>query len=152
MVVSASFIPPRKWIQEEKARIQSADAHDKDMFEHMRVKAADTWTELQAEHTQRLQRREAEQDKKMAEDADIVSTLKDGSPVFDRSLFDRTVERCGRGRDSVYARDKMQRFWQTLDRSFPPSTVKETSIPAMSASSDEKDAKRRLLAALEGQL
>ena len=124
-------------------RAKEIDEMENKMFIEMREKAKEVWKELEQDYKATLDRLHQEQSVRLAQESQLQESLKASGAVFNRELFEKVVEKCGKGRNSAYAKEKMARFWEVLERSHP---VK--SSPTKDGSPDlDKD---KLLASLLG--
>lgn len=98
------------------------DEKEVEMFKALRVRATETWRELEEEYKKTLKDLETEQTARLVQESQLQESLKAGGSVFDRELFEKLVEKCGKGRNTPFGREKMTRFWEVLDRSFPKGT------------------------------
>lgn len=102
--------------EEEAHRIAQVDAEERARIDELRAAAKATWSTLETEHDRRLEAIHTEQARRLASEQEWSRAASAAGPVLDRGLFEKLVERCGKGRDSAYARDKMARFWQAFDQ------------------------------------
>jgi hypothetical protein len=120
--------------------IKELDRKEKMMFKEMKEKAFEVWDEMRKEYEDNLKQMHVEQSARLSQESQLQESLKASGAVFDRELFEKVVERCGKGRNTAYGREKMSRFWEVLDRKNP----KEASSPKKTAEDDQ------LLASLLG--
>lgn len=123
-------------------RAGEVDEKEAEMFKEAREKAKEVWKELEEEYKATLSQLYQEQAARLAQESQLQESLKASGAVFNRELFEKVVEKCGKGKNSVYAREKMARFWEVLERSHPESTFKTENTPDL-----DKD---KLLASLLG--
>lgn len=123
-------------------RAKEVDEKEAEMFKEAREKAKEVWKELEEEYKATLSQLYQEQAARLAQESQLQESLKASGAVFNRELFEKVVEKCGKGKNSVYAREKMARFWEVLERSHPESTSKTENTPDL-----DKD---KLLASLLG--
>lgn len=119
------------------------DAEEEKILEEKRIKAKETWKELESEYEANLSQMHTEQSARLAQESQLQESLKAAGSVFDRELFDAIVDKCGKGRSSAFGKEKMSRFWEVLERSHP----KNVSQKSPGASSESED---KLLASLLG--
>lgn len=118
------------------------DEMEAEMFEKMKRKAVETWKELEEEYKKTIKDLETEQTGRLIQESQLQESLKASGSVFDKQLFEKLVEKCGKGRNTPFGREKMARFWQVLDRTFPKDTENQIN------SKDDDD---KLLVSLLGQ-
>ena len=124
-------------------RAEEIDTKEAEMFEEMREKAKGSWKELEEEFKASLVQLHQEQSARLVQESQLQESLKASGTIFNRELFEKVVEKCGKGKESAYAKEKMARFWEVLDRSHPAS-----SSPDNNSKTDlDKD---KLLASLLG--
>ena len=96
------------------------DEKEAELFKEMKAKAKETWKELEQEYkTTTLHQLHLEQSARLAQESQLQESLKASGAIFNRQLFEKVVEKCGKGRGTVYAKEKMARFWEVLDRTYP---------------------------------
>lgn len=121
---------------------KEADEKEAKQFEVMREKAKSTWQELRSEFEESLKQMHSEQSIRLAQESQLQDSLRASGTVFNRELFEKIVEKCGKGRKTAYGREKMSRFWEVFDRKFPSESTN-------SASPAEND---QILASLLGKI
>ncbi len=82
----------------------------------MKSAATQFWTTKRSQWTSQHQSHLQQQATKHAAANDMQERLLHAGRDFDLKLFEEVVGACGRGRDSVYGREKMARFWECLLR------------------------------------
>ena len=105
--------------EQEKQSAEEIDRKEEEMFKEMRESAKETWKELRQEYQTGLEQMYTEQSARLSNESQLQESLKVSGSVFDKDLFEKVVERCGKGRNSVYGKEKMSRFWEVLDRKYP---------------------------------
>lgn len=119
------------------------DEKEAELFKEMKAKAKETWKELEQEYkTTTLHQLHLEQSARLAQESQLQESLKASGAIFNRQLFEKVVEKCGKGRGTVYAKEKMARFWEVLDRTYPESES--------DGASEDKPDSDKLLASLLG--
>jgi len=122
-----------KFKEEEAKRIEQVDAQERSRIDELRTAAKNTWATLEAEHRRRLEAIHSEQAHRLAVEQEWSRAASAGGAVLDRVLFEKIVEKCGKGRDSAYGKDKMARFWQVFDQD------KQGSVAHSSLSDPQED-------------
>lgn len=115
-IVSKPVVKDEKFYEE-------LDKKEQEMFEAMRVKAQKTWKELREEHQKSLEHLRTEQSARLSQESQLQESLQASGSVFDRDLFEKVVEKCGKGRGTAFGKEKMTRFWEVLDKSHPKGTT-----------------------------
>lgn len=105
--------------EQEKQSAEEIDRKEEEMFKEMRESAKETWKELEQEYQAGLEQMYTEQSARLSNESQLQESLKVSGSVFDKDLFEKVVERCGKGRNTVYGKEKMSRFWEVLDRKYP---------------------------------
>lgn len=105
--------------EKEKQSAEEIDRKEEEMFKEMREKAKETWKELEQEYQAGLEQMYTEQSARLSNESQLQESLKVSGRVFDKELFEKVVERCGKGRNTAYGKEKMSRFWEVLDRKYP---------------------------------
>ena len=86
------------------------------MFSSMKATAAQFWSTQRAQWTSQHQSHLLQQSARLSASNDLQERLLHAGRDFDLKLFEEVVGACGRGRDSVYGRERMARFWECLLR------------------------------------
>lgn len=71
---------------------------------------------MKKEYDEAIQQKQTEQAVKLSQETQLQESIKACGSVFDLELFEKVVDKCGKGRNSVYGRERMARFWEVLDR------------------------------------
>jgi hypothetical protein len=121
---------------------KTLDEKEEEMFKEMKLKAQETWKELKSEYQKSLEQLHIEQAARLSQELQLQESLHASGSVFDRDLFEKVVEKCGKGRRTAFGKEKMARFWEVLDKSYPKTI---TGVASPNKLDDDK-----LLASLLG--
>lgn len=117
MKITSPKAPKSKPLTTDLEFAQEIDRKEELMFAEMKESAKETWKELRKDYQDALKQMHTEQAARLSQESQLQESLKASGAVFDRQLFERVVERCGKGRSTAYGKEKMARFWEVLDRS-----------------------------------
>ena len=97
------------------------------MFKEMKTKSEKTWIEFKEEYKRSLEQLHTEQAVRLSQELQLQESLQASGSVFDRELFEKVVDKCGKGRGTAFGKEKMARFWEVLDKSYPKGSSGATS-------------------------
>ena len=105
-----------------KSDYELLDKKEEELFKVMKEQAKETWKELRQEYQKSLEQLHLEQSARLSQELQLQESLQASGRVFDRDLFEKVVEKCGKGRATAFGKEKMARFWEILDKSYPKNT------------------------------
>lgn len=103
----------------ETSQFELLDKKEEEMFKEMKARAEKTWIEFKEEYMNSLEQMHKEQAVRLSLELQLQESLQASGSVFNRELFEKVVEKCGKGRGTAFGKEKMARFWEVLDKSYP---------------------------------
>lgn len=111
---------------EESPFVNNSVEREKELLEAMRAESTQFWATQRATWQSSKVNHLAEQEARLQAANALQQRLLAAGPSFDLKLFEEAVGALSRGRDSVYGRERMARFWEILADPTTSASVSQT--------------------------